>query len=63
MCHKLSQTFGVDESALQEDFIDFRIMPGLKEQFLAVKDDPVVFWVTMVPVRFLGDDGAGPFSG
>ena len=43
MCHKLSQTFGVDEAALQEDFIDFKIVPALIEQFLAAKDDLVLF--------------------
>ena len=53
VCHKLSQTFGVDEAALQEDFIDFKIVPGLKEQFLAAKDI-VLFWATKVPIRFLG---------
>ena len=53
VCHKLSQTFGVDEAALQEDFIDFKIVPGLKEQFLAAKDDLVLIWATKVPVRFL----------
>ena len=53
MCHKLSQTFGVDEAALQVDFIDFQIVPGLKEQFLAAKDDLVLLWPTKVAVRFL----------
>ena len=53
MCHKLSQTFRVDEAALQEDFIDFKIVLGLKEQFLAAKDDLVLFWATKMPVRFL----------
>ena len=51
--NKLSQTFGVDEAALQEDFIDFKIVPGMKERFLAAKDDLVLFWATKVPVRFL----------
>ena len=43
VCHNMSQTFGVDEAALQEDFIDLKIVPGLKEQFLAAKDDLVHF--------------------
>ena len=53
VCHKLSQTFGVDEAVLQEDFIDIKIVPGLKEQFLTAKDNLVLFWVTKVLVRFL----------
>ena len=51
--HKLSQTFGVDEAALQQDYIDFKIVPGLKEQFLAAKHDLVIFWANKTPVRFL----------
>ena len=51
-CHKLSQTFGVDEAALQEDLIEFKIVPYLKEQFLAAKDDLVLFCATKVPVSF-----------
>ena len=53
VCHKLSQTFGVDEAALQEDFNDIKIVLGLKEQFLVAKDDLVLFWATKVLVRFL----------
>ena len=53
MCHKLSQTFGVEDAALQEDFIDFKIVPYLKQQFLVAKDDLVLFWATKVPVHFL----------
>ena len=49
VCHKLSQTFGVDEAALQEDFINVNIMPGLKEPFLAAKDDLVLFWAMKLP--------------
>ena len=51
VCHNLSQTFGVDEAALQEDFIDLKIVPYLKEQILGTKDDLVLFWATKVPVR------------
>ena len=52
VCHKLSHTFGVDEAALQEDFIDLKNMPGLKEHFPAAEDDLRLFWATKVPVRF-----------
>ena len=63
VCHKLSQTFGVDEAALKEDFIDLKIVPGLKEKFLAAKGDLVLFWVTKVPVRFLALREADQKSG
>ena len=29
ICPKLSQTFAVDEAALQDNFIDFKVVPGL----------------------------------
>ena len=30
ICHTLSQTFAVNEAALQDNFIDFKVVPGLK---------------------------------
>ena len=30
ICQTLSQTFAVDEAALQDNFIDFKVVPGLK---------------------------------
>ena len=52
ICQTLSQTFAVDEAALQDNFIDFKVVPGLKNLFNAAKDDLVVFWAIQVPVRF-----------
>ena len=52
VCHKLSQTFGVDEAVLQEDFIDFKIVPGLKNSSSLQK----------TTLCFLGDESAGPVS-
>ena len=52
ICQTLSQTFAVDEAALQDNFIDFKVVPGLKKWFNAAKDDLVLFWATQVPVRF-----------
>ena len=53
MCHKLSQTFGVDEAVLQEDFIDFKIVPGWKR---------TASRCNRRPCAFLGDESAGPVS-
>ena len=52
ICQTLSQTFAVDEAALQDNFIDFKVVPGLKNELNAAKDDLVLFWTTQVPVRF-----------
>ena len=62
VCHKLLQTFRVDEAALQEDFIDLKIVPGLKEQLLAAKDDLVLFRATKMLVRFLAHKNSWYFS-
>ena len=52
ICQTLSQTVAIDEAALQDNFIDFKVVPGLKNLFNAAKDDLVLFWATQVPVRF-----------
>ena len=52
ICQTLSQTFAVDEAALQDNFIDFKVVPGQKNVFNAVKDDLVLFWATQLPMRF-----------
>ena len=52
ICPKLSQTFAVDEAALQDNFIDFKVVPGLRNDFNAAKDDITLFWATLVPRRF-----------
>ena len=46
------QTFAVVEAALQDNFFDFKVVPGLRNVFNAAKDDLVLFWATQVPVRF-----------
>ena len=50
VCHNMSQTFGVDEAALQEDFIDLKIVPGLKRTVSRCKRRPCAF---------LNDESAG----
>jgi len=46
--------FGVDEAALLGDFIAFYMVPGVKEEFVAEKqNDLVLFWATTPPVCFL----------
>ena len=51
VCPKLSQMLVVDEAAVQEDLIVFKVVPGLKEEFADEKNDLVLFWATEVPVR------------
>ena len=48
VCQTLSQTFGVDEAALKEDLIDFKVVPGLKQDFDDKKNDLALFWATKV---------------
>ena len=43
---KLSQMFVVDEAAVQEDLIEFKVVPDLKQEFVDEKNDPVLFWAT-----------------
>ena len=52
ICQTLSQTFAVNEAALQDNLIDFKVVPELNNLFNAAKDDIVLFWATQVPVRF-----------
>ena len=52
ICSKLSQTYAVDEAALQDNFIDFKVVPGLRNEFSAAEDDITMFWTTQVPLRF-----------
>ena len=52
ICQTLSQSFAVDKAALQDNFIDFKVVQGLNNLFDAAKDDLVLFWATQVPMRF-----------
>ena len=47
----LSQMFGAGEAALLEDIIDFKVVPGLKQEFANEKNDP--------HVAALGDKSTG----
>jgi len=38
-CKMLSQMFDADEAALLEDIIDFKVVPGLKQEFVNEKND------------------------
>jgi len=46
----LSQTFGLEEAAVQEYLIGFKVMPGWKQEFIDDKNDLVLFWPMKVPV-------------
>ena len=50
ICQQLSQTVGVDEAALREDLIEFKVVPDLKRD---EKDHLVVLLATKVRVRLL----------
>jgi len=50
-CKMLSQMFGADEAALLEDRIDFKVVPGLKQEFVNEKND--------LHVAVLGDKSTG----
>ena len=43
MSQNSSQMFGVDEAALQEDLIDFNVVPGLKQNFVDENNDLVLY--------------------
>ena len=40
------------QSTKQDNFIDFKVVPGLKKYFNSAKGDIVLFWATQEPVRF-----------
>ena len=50
-CKKLSQMFGAGEAALLEDIIDFKVVPGVKQEFVNEKND--------LYVAVLGDKSTG----
>jgi len=43
MSQNSSQMFGVDEAALQEDLIDFNVVPGLKQNCVDENNDLVLY--------------------
>ena len=53
VCQTFLQTFGVGSAALQDDLVDFKIVPRLKQEFVDEKNDPVLFGTTKIPVRKL----------
>ena len=44
--------FAIDEAALQDNFIDFKVVPGLKNELNAAKDDLLLSWAMQMAVHF-----------